>query len=145
MSSILLARPTMSSRSSGVTKVSFRWRTISWLSLSPWCSIAWMSRTLFSTPVKSQKSFASASAASRAFWAACAKRTKNSLFLGRSDRRTGVLLWRHILRHRYRRRECPLAQGLTDALGNTCEDLGLGVVTLVRHAGVEAHQASPGA
>src|SRR5437867_11351968 len=82
----------MSSRSRGVTKVSFRCRTISWLSLSPWCSIAWMSRTLFSTVVKSPKSFASASAASTEFWAACSKRTKNSLFLGRSDRRTGVLL-----------------------------------------------------
>src|SRR5436190_7026751 len=66
-----------------------------------------MSRTLFSTSVKSPKSFASASAASTEFWAACSKRTKNSLFLGRSDRRTGVLLWRHILRHRDRRREVP--------------------------------------
>src|SRR5713226_3681525 len=64
-----------------------------------------MSRTLFSTSVKSSKSFARASAASTEFWAACSKRTKNSLFLGRSDRRTGVLLWRHILRHRDRRRE----------------------------------------
>src|SRR5438477_1492183 len=92
MSSILLARPTMSSRSSGGTKVSFRCRTISWLSLSPWCSIAWISRTLFSTSVKSPRSFASASAASTAFWACCSKRTKNSLFLGKSDRRMGSSL-----------------------------------------------------
>src|SRR6266550_7220954 len=66
-----------------------------------------MSRTLFSTSVKSPKSFASASAASTAFWAACSNRTKNSLFLGRSDRRTGVLLWRHILRHPGPPREIP--------------------------------------
>src|SRR2546421_9202432 len=64
-----------------------------------------MSRTLFSTSVKSPKSFARASAASTEFWAACSKRTKNSLFLGRRDRRTGVLLWPHILRHLDRRRE----------------------------------------
>src|SRR2546429_9730413 len=64
-----------------------------------------MSRTLFSTSVKSPKSLARASAASTEFWAACSKRTKNSLFLGRRDRRTGVLLWPHILRHLDRRRE----------------------------------------
>src|SRR5439155_6572523 len=38
------------------------------------------------------RSFASASAASTAFWACCSKRTKNSLFLGKSDRRTGSSL-----------------------------------------------------
>src|SRR2546421_6637945 len=64
-----------------------------------------MSRTLFSTSVKSPKSLARASAASTEFWAACSKRTKNSLFLGRSDRRTGVLLCRHMLRHRDRVRK----------------------------------------
>src|SRR6266550_4377449 len=66
-----------------------------------------MSRTLFSTSVKSPKSFASASAASTAFWAACSNKTKNSLFLGRSDRRTGVLLWRHMLPYPGRRRRWP--------------------------------------
>src|SRR6267142_5448245 len=69
--------------------------------------MAWISRTFISTSVKSPNSFASASAASTAFWAACSKRTKNSLFLGRSDRRTVVLLWRLILRHRDRGREIP--------------------------------------
>src|SRR6185503_15125405 len=64
-----------------------------------------MSRTLFSRSVKSPKSRASASAASTAFWACCSNRTKNSLFFGRSDRRMGVLLWRHILRHRDRWRK----------------------------------------
>src|SRR2546430_16913644 len=64
-----------------------------------------MSRTLFSTSVKSAKSFARASAASTAFWAACSNKTKNSLFLGRSDRRTGVLLWRHMLPYPGRTRE----------------------------------------
>src|SRR5436189_2184778 len=64
-----------------------------------------MSRTLFSTSVKSPKSFARASAASTAFWAACSNKTKNSLFLGRSDRRTGVLLWRHMLPYPGRTRE----------------------------------------
>src|SRR5919201_5469832 len=58
-----------------------------------------MSRTLFSTSVKSLKSFARASAASTAFLACCSNRTKNSLFLGRSDRRTFLLLLSgHILR-----------------------------------------------
>src|SRR6266550_6653606 len=80
-----------------------------------------MSRTLFSTSVKSPKSLARASAASTEFWAACSKRTKNSLFLGRSDRRTGVLLWRHILRHRDRRREVPSDRRLADALGQSRE------------------------
>src|SRR2546427_11394327 len=56
-----------------------------------------MSRTLFSTSVKSPKSFPSASAASTAFWACCSKRTKNSPFLGISDRRTAASFSRHIL------------------------------------------------
>src|SRR6266550_4800980 len=71
--------------------------------------MAWISRTFISTSVKSPNSFASASAASTAFWAACSKRTKNSLFLGRSDRRTVVLLWRHILPHRDHSREVLLS------------------------------------
>src|SRR2546426_5008871 len=106
--------------------------------------MAWISRTLFSTSVKSPNSFASASAASTAFWAACSKRTKNSLFLGRSDRRTGVLLWRHILRHRDRRREGPSHQSLADALGDTEEDFGVSVVPLERLAGGDAHQTVTG-
>src|SRR2546423_13814162 len=71
-----------------------------------------MSRTLFSTSVKSPKSFARASAASTAFWAACSNRTKNSLFLGRRDRRTGVLLWRHMLPYPGRRRRRPAFAGV---------------------------------
>src|SRR5438105_7670097 len=58
-----------------------------------------MSRTLFSTSVKSPRSLARASAASTAFWACCSKRTKNSLFFGKSDRRTVSPPWTagHIL------------------------------------------------
>src|SRR2546425_7404890 len=59
--------------------------------------MAWMSRTLLSTSVKSPKSLASASAASTAFWACCSKRTKNWLFLGMSDRRTAASFAGHIL------------------------------------------------
>src|SRR5256885_16125624 len=98
-----------------------------------------MSRTLFSTSVKSAKSFASAWAASTAFWAACSNKTKNSLFLGRSDRRTVVLLWRHILPHRDRWCEVLSDQSLAHALGDAHEDFGAGVVPFERRIGVDPH------
>src|SRR6266550_2192012 len=60
-----------------------------------------MSRTLFSTSVKSANSRSSASAASTAFLACCSNKVKNSLLRGSRDRRTGVLLpRRHILHFR---------------------------------------------
>src|SRR5438067_1122606 len=49
--------------------------------------MAWMSRILFSTSVKSTKSCSSAWAASSAFWAWRSNRVKNSLFFGSRDSR----------------------------------------------------------